>query len=63
MGGQVIQGGRLEDQGLAAGGAGADHQVVPLTQKLQPHGLVQVQLAMPPVWAFTAGQTGLPCQP
>lgn len=37
--------GRLKDQGLAAGGAGADHQVVPLAHQLQPHGLVQVQLA------------------
>ena len=45
MAGQVVQGGRLEDQGLAAGGAGADHQVVALSQQLQPHGLVQVELA------------------
>ena len=42
---QVVQGGRLEDQGLAAGGAGADHQVVALPQQLQPHGLVEVELA------------------
>ena len=45
VGGQVVQGGRLEDQGLAAGGAGADRQVVALAQELQPHGLVQVELA------------------
>ena len=43
---QMMQGGRLEDQGLAAGGAGADHQVVSLAKQLQPHGLVQVQLAI-----------------
>ena len=46
VGGQMIQGGRLEHQGFAAGGAGADHQVVALAQQLQPHGLVQVELAV-----------------
>ena len=44
MSGPVVQGGRLEDQGLAAGGVGADHQVVALAQQIQPHGLVEVQL-------------------
>ena len=56
---QMVQGGRLEDQGLAAGGAGADHQVVALAHQLQPHGLVQVELITSPVWALTAGQAGL----
>ena len=61
MGGQMVQGGRLEDQGLAAGGAGADHQVVPLAQEFQPHGLVQVQLAIARLGLYrgpdrTAGQ-------
>ena len=46
VGGQVIQGGRLEYQRLAAGGAGADHQVVALSQELQPHGLVKIQMTM-----------------
>ena len=42
----MIQGGRLDHQGLAAGGAGADHQVMALAHQLQPHGLMEIQLAV-----------------
>ena len=63
LSGQVVQGRRLEDQGLAAGGAGADHQVVALAHQLQPHGLVQVELAAGPSDAFTAGHDRAVGQP
>ena len=55
------RGGGLEDQGLAAGGAGADHQVVALAQQFKPHGLVQVELTIARLGLYrgpdrTAGQ-------
>ena len=58
MGYKVIHGGRLEHQRLAAGGAHADYQVVAVSQRFQPHGLVQVKLATSSL-VLTTSHTGL----